>query len=198
MHLLERVLFLPGVFGAAVGEVGDVEGRSMLGVGAAKNVDIGIVAEEVGHVTTNIGEVGDGAVVHEGMAAKDERVAVDLGDDAATCGTNVGEETVGLGIGTKALEVEVVDGWRLRLVERRACAGDVFDVVFRCLSIPSDSEPIHVQEAVPHLHERVGRVLELGLLAMRKELWEVMFRALLRDGVGRIEEYVGEQARLHR
>ena len=48
--------------------------------------------------------------MHKGVAAEDERVAIDLGDSAATCGANVGKETVGFGIGAEALEVKVVDG----------------------------------------------------------------------------------------
>ena len=33
--------------------------------------------------------------MHEGVAAEDERVAVDLGDDAAACGANVEVEAGG-------------------------------------------------------------------------------------------------------
>ena len=100
VHLFEGVCFLPGVLGAAVGEVGDVEGRGVLGVGAAEDVAVGVVAEEIGHVAADVGEVRDGAVVHEGVAAEDEGVAVDLSDDAAAGGADVGKEAVCLGVGT--------------------------------------------------------------------------------------------------
>ena len=164
----------------------------MLRVRAAEDVGVGVVAELVGHVAADVGEVGYGAVVHKGVAAKDKRVAVDLSHDAAARGADVGKEAVGLGIGVEAAEVEVVDGWGLGLVEGWPGAVDVFDVVFGGLGVPGYTETVHVKEAVAHLYEWVSRLLEVGFLAVGKQLGEIVLRALFRDGVGRVEEHVGE------
>ena len=90
-HLGQGVLFVPGVLGAVVGEVCHEQRSGVFGVRTAQNIAIGIKTEQVRHIPTDIGEVGDGAVVHEDVAAKDERVAVYLRHDATASGTNVCE-----------------------------------------------------------------------------------------------------------
>ena len=74
-----------------VGQVRDVERRRVFGVRTAKDIAICIEAKQVGHVAPNIGEIGNGAVVHEDVAAEDERMAVYLRHDAAAGGADVGE-----------------------------------------------------------------------------------------------------------
>ena len=90
-HVGQRVLFVPGVLGAVVGEVGHEQRGGVFGVGAAQDIAVGVEAEQVGHVAADVGEVGDGAVVHEDVAAEDERVAVHLRHDATAGGTDVRE-----------------------------------------------------------------------------------------------------------
>ena len=194
VHLGEGILLFPRVSLAATGQIGDVERRGVLGVGAAQHVGVGVVAEQVRHVAADVRKVGDGAIVHKGVPAKDEGVAVDLRDDAAARRADVREQAVRLRVGAQAAEVEVVDGRRLGFVEGRAGAVDALDVVGRGLGVPGHAEAVHVEEAVAHLHERVRRVLELGFFAVGEELGEVVFRALLGDGVGRVDQHVGEQA----
>ena len=74
-----------------VGQVRDVERRRVFGVRTAKDIAIGIEAKQVGHIATDIGEIGNGAVVHEDVAAEDEGMAVHLRHDAAAGGPDVGE-----------------------------------------------------------------------------------------------------------
>lgn len=83
----------------------------MLGVGAAQDVAVRIVAQQVRHVAADVVEVGDGAVVHEDVAVEDEGVAVDLGHDAATGRADVGEQAVGFRVTAEVAEVEIADGW---------------------------------------------------------------------------------------
>lgn len=59
------------------------------------------------------------------MATEYKRVRVDLCDDAAATGTDVGEYTVGFRIFTQRLEIKIVNGWTLRLVERWSWARDM-------------------------------------------------------------------------
>ena len=73
----------------------------MLGVRRPENVAICIEGEEICQVAANGGEVGDHTIVHEDMAAEDEGVRVDLGDDAAATGSDMGEDTVSLSIFTE-------------------------------------------------------------------------------------------------
>ena len=192
MHVRERILFFPRIFGTAAREVGHVEGGGMLRVRAAEDVDIGVVAELVRHFAADVGEIGYSAVVHKGVAAKDKGVAVDLSHDAAARGADMGKEAVGFGIGAEAAEVEVVHGWGLGLVEGWPGAFDIFDVVFGGLGVPGYPKTVHVQEAVTHLHEWVSRVLEVGFLAVGKQVGEIVLRALFGDGIGRVEEYIRE------
>ena len=56
-HFRDRVFFFPGGFGARVGEVCHVEGGGVFGVGAAEDVDVGVIAEQVGHIAADGGEV---------------------------------------------------------------------------------------------------------------------------------------------
>ena len=110
-HLGQRVLFIPGILVAVISEIRQHQRSRVFGVGAAEDIAVGVEAEEVGHVATDIGEIGDGAVVHEDVAAEDERVAVDLRHDAAAGGADVGEQAVGFGVAAQVPEVEVAD-WR--------------------------------------------------------------------------------------
>lgn len=59
-HLLHAVLLLPVGFGAA-GQVRDVEGRDVLGVGAAEDVAEAVEAEVVAEVAADFDEGGDDA-----------------------------------------------------------------------------------------------------------------------------------------
>lgn len=58
--------------------------------------------------------------------------------------------------------------------------------------------PSHVEEAVAQFEEVVLGVVKLVLLAMGKELRQVVLGALLRDGVCGVDEHVGEETRLPR
>lgn len=146
----------------------------------------------------DVRETGDGAVVHEDVAAEDEGVAVDLCDDTTACGTDVGEETIGLGIDAETSEVEVVDGRGLGLLEGWSWTVDVFFVVRSGIGVPSCAEAVHVEEAVAQFEEVVLGVVKLVLLAIGKELRQVVLGALLGDGVCGVDEHVGEETRLLR
>ena len=66
--------------------------------------------------------------MHENVAAEDEGVRVDLSDDAATTGSGVSKDAVGLCVLTKRFEVEIVDRWVLRFVKRGTRTGNVLNV----------------------------------------------------------------------
>ena len=83
-HFRDWILFLPRIFGALVSEVGHVQGRRVLRIRAAQNIGVGVETEQVGHVAADAGEIGDGTIMHEDMAAEDEGVAVDFRHDATT------------------------------------------------------------------------------------------------------------------
>jgi hypothetical protein len=75
------------------------------------------------------------------MAAKHERVRVDLCNYAATACANVCEDAMGFSVRAKRLEVEVIDRRALRLVECWAGPSNVLNVGGRGLGIPLSSEP---------------------------------------------------------
>jgi hypothetical protein len=66
--------------------------------------------------------------VHEDVAAEDEGVAVYLRYDGPARGAYVREDALRFCVVAERFEVEVVDGWGLRLVERGAWACDVLNV----------------------------------------------------------------------
>ena len=126
-------------------EVGHVQGSGVLGISAAQDVAVGIETKQVGHVAADLGEIGDGAVVHEDMTAEDKRVAIDLCHDAATSRADVGEQAVGLGIAAEIAEVEVADRWGLRFVQGRSLTVYALDIILRRLSVPCYAEAVHVK-----------------------------------------------------
>ena len=178
-HVLQGIFFLPRVFGSLARQIGDVQRRRMLGVGAAQHVAVSIVGHEVRHIAADIREVGDGAIVHEDVAAKDKGVAVHLCDDAATRSTDMGKEAIRLGVDAETSEVEIVNGRGLGLVESGPGTSGVLFVVGSCIGVPGDAEPVHVEEAVAHLKEAVLGVVQLVLFSVGKELGEVVLGALL-------------------
>lgn len=127
-HSFERVRLLPGGFVAVIGQVGDVERCGMLRVGGTKDVAVGVEREEVGQVTSDGGEVGDHAVVHEDMAAEDEGMRVHLSHNATAACSDVGKNAVGFGVLAQGLEVEVIDGRALGLVQCWTRAGYALNV----------------------------------------------------------------------
>jgi len=56
----------------------------------------------------------------------------------------------------------------------------------------------HVQKTVSHLEEAVFGIIKLLLLPVWKELGKVVLRALLRYGIVRVDEDIGEKTRLLR
>ena len=123
----------------------------------------------VRHVAADAREVGDSAVVHEDVAAEDEGVAIHLRDDAAAGRPDVSEKTVGLGVAAKVAEVEIADGWGLRLVQGGSTACHSPDIVFGGVGVPCHAQAVHVEEAVPHFEEVIRGVIELGLFAMGEQ-----------------------------
>ena len=99
----------------------------------------------------------------------------------------MGEETVSLSIIAKILEVEIVGRRRLRFVQCWSTSADTLDIALGRRCIPTDSETVHVQEAVAHLKQLVLGIIKLLLLSMWKKLRQVVLGALLRDSVGRVD-----------
>ena len=66
--------------------------------------------------------------MHEDVSAKDEWVRIYLRNGCAATGANVSEDAVRFSVFAQGLEIEVVDGWALGLVECGSRATDVFDV----------------------------------------------------------------------
>jgi len=48
-----------------------------------------------------------------------------------------------------------------------------------------NSKPIHVQERVTHAQKLIRALIELLLIAMRKQLWKIVFGTLLADAICR-------------
>ena len=149
-----------------VGEVGNIHGSGVLGVSAAEDVAVGIVAEQIRHCSADDREIRDRAVVHEDVTAKDKRVAVDLRNNAAASRSNMGEKAVGFRVAAQIAKVEVADRWGLRLVQSGSPTLHVFRIVLGCVGVPCHSKAIHVEEAVTHLEQSIFRIVELMLLSV--------------------------------
>lgn len=134
--------------------------------------------------------------MHEDVAAEDEGVAIDLGDDAAARGTDMSEKAVRLGVSAEVSEVEIAVGRGLRFVKSRALALDLADVVLSRFGVPGYAETLHVEKTVAHLEERIFGIVQLFLFAVGKELGEVMLRALLGDGIGGVNKNIRQETRL--
>lgn len=81
-----------------VGQVRHVQRRSVFRVRGAEDVAVCVEGQEVAQVAANSSEIRDDAVVHEDMAAEDERVGVYLRNDAAAAGADVGEDALCFGV----------------------------------------------------------------------------------------------------
>ena len=108
----------------------------MFRVCAAHDVAVGIEGEFVRHVAADAGKVGNDAVVHEDVAAKNKRMRVYWCHSTAARGTDVGEDTLRLGVLAEGLEVEIVDGRGLRLVEGWSGSIDMLDVRRSSIGVP--------------------------------------------------------------
>lgn len=85
----------------------------MFGVGGAGDVRVGVGRQEVAEGPADGEEVGDEAVVHEGVAAEGEGVVVDGGGGGGGGGADVCEAGRRRRVGADGAEVQVVEG-RLR------------------------------------------------------------------------------------
>ena len=102
-------------------EVGEEERGEELRVGGAHNAAVGVGADLDGEAALDVVKVGDDAVVHEGVAAEDEGVVVDLGDGgAARGGADVGEHARRGGVRADRVQDGVRRGLPEDLVRDRA------------------------------------------------------------------------------
>lgn len=110
-HMRRRVrLALPRLLARAVGKIRDVQRREVFGVGSAGDVRVGVERQKVAEGPADGEEVGDEAVVHEGVAAEGEGVVVDGGGGGGSCGANVCEAGRRGRVGADRAEVQVVEG----------------------------------------------------------------------------------------
>lgn len=178
-HLDGGVLSLPTVRAAASRfcQVRHVQCGEVLRVGGALDVLIGRLFNQVEHGPADVGEVGDQAVVHDGVAAKHERMVVDGGDRRARGGADVREQRRRRRVAADAVEVGVVVGRLAVLVHGRPCACDRFDKVASCRRVPHHPEPVDVEEPVAQRY-----LLRRRLLAWRvgEELGQVVVVHLFR------------------
>lgn len=171
-HLARRVLPFPGFFPTAggCGQICHVQRGQVLRVGGAMDVLVRGLGEQLEQWAADVGEVGDDAVVHEGVAAEDERVVVDRGDRrGARGGADVGEDGRRRRVGADGVEVGVVHGRRARLEQ---CWSETLAVAFKLARaataitaggfaavvasdergadgrVPCDAEAVDVEEAV--------------------------------------------------
>ena len=119
-----------------VREIRHVQCGGVLAVGRTLDVTIGTEGHQISHFATDGGEVRYHAVVHEGVAAEDEGVGVDLRDGGTAAGSDVCEDAVGFGVFAEGAEVEVVDGRGLGFVEGGTGTGCVFRVGACCGGVP--------------------------------------------------------------
>ena len=173
-HVGDGILLFPRILLPALCKIGDVQSGGVLRVGATQHVAVGVVAEQIGHVAADVVEVGDGAVVHEDVASKDKGMRVHLSHDAARCGADVGEQTIGFSVTAEIAEIEIADRRRLRLVQSRSLTLDALDVAFGSAGIEGHTKAVHVQQAVAHLEQSIFGIIELVFFSVGQKLGEVV------------------------
>ena len=167
----------------------------MLRVSGAFDVLVGGFVEEREESYSDVTDVLDDAVVHDGVATEYEGVVVDGRDGCSGGGTNVREQSGGAGICTDAVEDEIVR-WRLRVFVdcgMWAVGVDLEGLAGR--AVPGDAVAIDVLEAVTQADLRLCRFLAWHV---RDEFGKVVVVDLMGDGVFWSNEHVFEEALLGR
>ena len=83
----------------------------MLGVGGAVDAGVVVIVHQFAHVSFDGHKIRNGAVVHDGVTAEHEWVVVNRGDGCRCRGSDVSEDSFASGVGTDALEVEIMERW---------------------------------------------------------------------------------------
>ena len=139
----------------------------------------GIFPNGVQHVSLDVNEVGDDAVVHYSMSPKDEGMVVDLCDRCGGGRSDVAKGSSSGNIGTNALEVVVIGG-RFAVLVHGWSDPLCFVELSSGLRVPDDAETVNIVEAVPEVDLFLGRI---AIGSVRDQLWQVMFVDLLGESV---------------
>lgn len=207
-HLLDRVLALPRLAAGRARQVRHVQGGEVFGVGGAVDVFEGRLGQQVEQRAADVGEAGNDAVVHQGVAAKHERVVVDRGDRRrARRRADVRKHRRRRRVGADRVEVGVVHRRRRRLEQRRpevgagcccvmarpgraAAAGGPPRKRAPHRRVPRDAEAVDVEQPVPQADLLLARRLARHV---REQLRQVVIVHLLRQTVVRRDQHVFQQ-----
>jgi len=77
-HLVDWIFALPGVLVATVGQIGNIQCGSMLGIRRPKHIAVSIIRQYIFQISADVRERGDHAIVHEDVAAKDKGMTIRL------------------------------------------------------------------------------------------------------------------------
>ena len=148
-HLLDCVLLFPALAPLPICKVRDVECSKVLRVCRPMNIRINVIIHQVHHVTTDVDEVRNDSIVHEGVSTEDERMIVDHCHWCGSSSTNVREDGLTSRIRANASKAGVVERGLSVLIERRVLCRHTVAVEFFCgCGIPSDPESINIEEAI--------------------------------------------------
>lgn len=181
-HLGRRVLALPAARAGAdvLGQVRHVEGGQVLRVGGAVDVLVGRLLEQAQQGPADVGKVRDHAIVHDRVAAEDERVVVDGRHRRARRRADVRKQRRRRRVAADAVEVGVVGRRLAVLVHRHPRALRVVHKVRPHVRVPRHAEAVDVEEPVAQRHFLRARLFARHV---REELGEVVVVHLFREPV---------------
>lgn len=181
-HLLRLVGPLPALRTAAhaLRQERHVQGGQVLRVGGAVDVLVRGLLHEAEHGPADVAEVGDDAVVHEDVPAKDERVVVDRRHRRRRRGPDVRKHGRRRRPRADAVEVAVVIRRLAVFVHGRPHPLDAVDELRPHGTIPRHPEAIHVVQPVAQRDFQFRRLLARHV---REQLRQVVVVHLFRDAM---------------
>ncbi len=182
-------------FVGILGQIRHVQCRQVFRVRGAVDVLVRGFLNQWEHGAADVGEVGDQAVVHDGVAAEGEGVIVDRGHGRARGGADVCEDGCRGRVGADGVEVGVVGGRLGVLVHDGPRAGRRGHEVRAGRSVPRHAEAVDVEQAVAQGDFLAGR---LFAGSVGEEFREVVVVDLFGQAVLGRDEDVFQEAFLRR
>ena len=130
-HLDYRILPFPCFLAFTLGQKIHVQRCEMLRIRTPLDIRITVIVHQLAHIPRYLDKVRNSAVVHDGVAAKDEGMIVDRGNCGGGCGADMGEDGSAGGVGADGAEVCIVERGLGVFIEGGAEAGEVVEFGLR-------------------------------------------------------------------
>lgn len=185
-HLFRRIRFLPTSLSVSESQISYIKGSKVLSIRASRDVIVALITHQIAHLSWNLLEVRNIAIMHDGVSAKDEWMVVCRGNSCGGSGTDMRENDLGCSVCTYRAEVPVVQRWLNALIKCWMSALRWGSGVWKeslCGRVPCHSKAINVEETVPLCDLGLGGWFCMNLRIVGEELWKVMLVDLLGESM---------------